>query len=65
MANTHAKTHDQYALEVVDIFEVDREGERARFDTQRRVTNRKYPSIPHILDSILRIYSFIPISLSL
>jgi poly [ADP-ribose] polymerase len=41
VANTHAKTHNQYALEVQNIFVVDREGERERFEQQKRGTNRK------------------------
>ena len=28
---THAKTHNQYHLEVLDVFEVDRQGEKEGF----------------------------------
>lgn len=29
--NTHAPTHTSYTLELLDVFEIDREGEEARF----------------------------------
>ncbi|RKO90400.1 poly polymerase catalytic domain-containing protein, partial [Blyttiomyces helicus] len=40
--NTHAETHRQYELEMLDIFEVDRHGEAERFDTVgRKIHNRQ------------------------
>ncbi|TKR96943.1 hypothetical protein L596_010887 [Steinernema carpocapsae] len=31
MTNTHASTHDAYSLEVVDVYKVERQGEKERF----------------------------------
>ncbi len=39
---THARTHNQYKLEVVDVFEIEREGERAVFqDVGNRSGNNR------------------------
>ncbi|KAK7104156.1 poly [ADP-ribose] polymerase 1-like [Littorina saxatilis] len=39
--NTHAATHTQYSLDVLDIFEVDREGESERFEPFKALHNRQ------------------------
>ncbi|XP_041351454.1 poly [ADP-ribose] polymerase 1-like [Gigantopelta aegis] len=39
--NTHATTHNQYALEVEDIFEVAREGEYGRYKSFEELHNRQ------------------------
>lgn len=39
--NTHAATHNQYDLEVMEAFKVNRHGERARFKPFRQLHNRK------------------------
>jgi poly [ADP-ribose] polymerase len=39
--NTHGTTHDQYKLEILDVFKVDREGERRRYNPFSKLHNRK------------------------
>ena len=39
--NTHAKTHDAYTLEVLDVFSAVREGEDARFAPHADLSNRR------------------------
>lgn len=39
--NTHAKTHDAYTLEVLDVFSAAREGEDARFAPFSTLDNRR------------------------
>ncbi|XP_076464586.1 poly [ADP-ribose] polymerase 1-like [Babylonia areolata] len=39
--NTHAATHQQYTLDVLDIFEVDREGEQQQFEPFKAMHNRQ------------------------
>ncbi|XP_039259067.2 poly [ADP-ribose] polymerase 1-like [Styela clava] len=39
--NTHAKTHSGYSLEVEQVFEVDRKGERTRFKPFKSLPNRR------------------------
>lgn len=39
--NTHAKTHNQYSLRVVDLFKIDRAGEQQRFAPWEQDPNRK------------------------
>lgn len=41
MRQTHAGTHKNYDLEIVDIFKVDRNGERNRFKPFAKMHNRK------------------------
>ncbi|KAJ6648922.1 Poly [ADP-ribose] polymerase, partial [Pseudolycoriella hygida] len=39
--NTHARTHQNYTLEIEDIFQVDRHGERERYEPYAKLHNRK------------------------
>ncbi|KAL8613750.1 hypothetical protein ACOMHN_029607 [Nucella lapillus] len=39
--NTHAATHQQYSLDVLDVFEVDREGEGQQFEPFKALHNRQ------------------------
>ncbi|XP_030051590.1 poly [ADP-ribose] polymerase 1 isoform X2 [Microcaecilia unicolor] len=39
--NTHATTHNTYDLEIVDIFRIEREGERQRYKPFQELNNRK------------------------
>lgn len=39
--NTHAATHDAYMLEVVDVFKVQREGEKRRYKPFKKLHNRQ------------------------
>lgn len=39
--NTHASTHGSYELEVIDIFEIDREGEASRYAPFRDLHNKQ------------------------
>lgn len=39
--NTHAATHDAYSLEVVDIFKVNRKGEKRRYKPFKKLHNRQ------------------------
>ncbi|XP_063300132.1 poly [ADP-ribose] polymerase 1 [Pelobates fuscus] len=39
--NTHAETHNNYELEIVDIFKIDREGERQRYKPFKQLHNRQ------------------------
>ncbi|ESO88129.1 hypothetical protein LOTGIDRAFT_206927 [Lottia gigantea] len=39
--NTHATTHNQYGLEVLDIFEIDREGEEEKYQPFQDLHNRQ------------------------
>lgn len=39
--NTHAKTHDQYQLEIVDVFKVNRQGENRRYKPFKKLHNRQ------------------------
>uniref|UniRef100_A0A8C5PLH5 Poly [ADP-ribose] polymerase n=1 Tax=Leptobrachium leishanense TaxID=445787 RepID=A0A8C5PLH5_9ANUR len=39
--NTHAETHNTYELEILDIFEIDREGEKQRFKPFKQLHNRQ------------------------
>ncbi|KAK7474692.1 hypothetical protein BaRGS_00034057 [Batillaria attramentaria] len=39
--NTHASTHTQYTLDVLDIFEVDREGEHQTYEPFKALPNRQ------------------------
>jgi poly [ADP-ribose] polymerase 1 len=39
--NTHAATHDAYALEVVDVFKVARQGEKRRYKPFKKLHNRQ------------------------
>lgn len=41
LRQTHADTHKSYDLEIVNIFKVDRSGERRRFETFAKMDNRK------------------------
>ena len=38
--NTHAPTHDEYKMKVMDVFEIDREAERKNFDAS--IGNRQF-----------------------
>ncbi|KAL3275884.1 hypothetical protein HHI36_020621 [Cryptolaemus montrouzieri] len=38
--NTHAETHSSYELEIVDVFQVERQGEKKRFKPFRKLHNR-------------------------
>lgn len=39
--NTHAATHDAYSLEVLDVFKVDRTGEKRRYKPFKKLHNRQ------------------------
>lgn len=39
--NTHAKTHQMYDLEIIDIFKVSRQGESRRYKPFKKLHNRK------------------------
>lgn len=39
--NTHAATHDTFALEVVDVFKVNRQGEKRRYKPFKKLHNRQ------------------------
>lgn len=39
--NTHAATHDQYKLEVAEVFKVSRKGEKRRFGPFKKLHNRQ------------------------
>ena len=39
--NTHASTHDQYKLEVEDVFKVNRQGEKRRYKPFKKLHNRQ------------------------
>ena len=39
--NTHAATHNLFALEIQDIFKVNRKGENKRFKPFKKLPNRK------------------------
>lgn len=39
--NTHAPTHSQYELEIVEVFKIKRQGEEKRFKPFRKLHNRK------------------------
>ncbi|KAJ6635587.1 Poly [ADP-ribose] polymerase [Pseudolycoriella hygida] len=39
--NTHAKTHDNFELEIEDIFKVERAGEKRRYKPFKKIHNRK------------------------
>uniref|UniRef100_T1IQQ9 Poly [ADP-ribose] polymerase n=1 Tax=Strigamia maritima TaxID=126957 RepID=T1IQQ9_STRMM len=39
--NTHASTHNQYGLEIIDVFKVVRQGEAKRFKPFKKLHNRK------------------------
>ncbi|KAL7019197.1 hypothetical protein ACKWTF_011043 [Chironomus riparius] len=39
--NTHAKTHDKYKLEILEVFKVDRSGERRRYKPFKKLHNRQ------------------------
>ncbi|KAI0222771.1 Poly [ADP-ribose] polymerase 1 [Lamellibrachia satsuma] len=41
VANTHASTHNQYGLNVQEIFKVEREGERKRYKPFKALNNRQ------------------------
>jgi len=41
VTNTHGATHSQYSLELVDLFDVDRDGESSRFDKFSKLHNRQ------------------------
>lgn len=41
LKNTHAPTHQNYTLDLEEIFELDRHGERERFDAYANLHNRK------------------------
>lgn len=41
VVNTHAATHNQYSLEVVDIFKVERKGEKRRYKPFKKLHNRQ------------------------
>ncbi|KAJ8869126.1 hypothetical protein PR048_030694, partial [Dryococelus australis] len=40
MKNTHAETHSQYSLEIIDVFKIAREGEESRFKPFKKLSNR-------------------------
>lgn len=39
--NTHADTHDAYSLEVIDVFKVNRQGEKRRYKPFKNLHNRQ------------------------
>lgn len=39
--NTHAATHDSYSLEVLDVFKVNRQGEKRRYKPFKKLHNRQ------------------------
>lgn len=39
--NTHAATHDQYALEIEEVFKVSRQGEKRRYKPFKKLHNRQ------------------------
>lgn len=41
MGNTHAATHNNFALELEDVFKVDREGEKDRYKSYTKLHNRQ------------------------
>lgn len=41
VTNTHAETHQQYDLEIVDVFKMDRQGEKRRYKPFRKLHNRQ------------------------
>lgn len=41
LKNTHGKTHNTYTMQLVDLFEVDREGEMKRYEKYRGTSNRQ------------------------
>ncbi|CAG7724082.1 unnamed protein product [Allacma fusca] len=60
--NTHADTHDSYALEVDEVFTIDRKGEEERYEKFKSLHNRKLlwhgsrtSNFPGILSHGLRI----------
>ena len=40
LQNTHAETHRAYDLELLDVFELEREGEKGRFSSHKNDSNR-------------------------
>ncbi len=41
VSNTHAVTHSQYSLEVLEVFKVDREGEGKKYKSFSKLHNRQ------------------------
>lgn len=41
LKNTHAHTHQNFSLDIEDIFEIDRHGERERYESYAKLHNRK------------------------
>jgi poly [ADP-ribose] polymerase len=41
LSNTHGETHDQYALELEEVFTIDRQGEFERYEKFKDLHNRK------------------------
>ncbi len=41
VSNTHAVTHSQYSLEVLEVFKVDREGEGKKYKPFSKLHNRQ------------------------
>ena len=41
VTNTHAPTHSSYALELMDVFKIQRHGEAKRYKPFEKVSNRK------------------------
>ena len=41
VTNTHAPTHSSYSLELMDVFKIERHGEDKRYQSFKRVPNRK------------------------
>ncbi|XP_071441476.1 poly [ADP-ribose] polymerase [Hetaerina americana] len=39
--NTHAETHDQYDLEIIEVFQLNRHGENKRYKPFKKLHNRK------------------------
>jgi poly [ADP-ribose] polymerase len=40
LRQTHAPSHSQYSLELLDLFKIDREGEMARYEKWAKLHNR-------------------------
>jgi poly [ADP-ribose] polymerase 1 len=41
VANTHAETHNEYKIEIEEVFKVDREGEKQRYKPFKKLHNRQ------------------------
>ena len=59
LQNTHAPTHTNYTLELIDLFRVQREGEAERYKKFSQLHNRKVYYIRSVIPQILTLpYSY-------